>query len=85
MCYSSPTSSATFAASTQARDAYFACLDNNGAARRTLRNLRREYEKACPASWVKHFDKKREEENKLKRLLETRADAANAAAASKAA
>ena len=67
---------------TQARDAYFACLDNNGA-RRTVRNLRREYEKACPPSWVKHFDKKREEENKLKRLLETRAD--TAAASSRAA
>lgn len=66
--------------STQARDAYFACLDNNGA-RRAVRHLRREYEKACPASWVKHFDKKREEDNKLKRLLETRADAVAATAA----
>lgn len=66
----------------QARDAYFACLDTNGA-RRTLRSLRKEYENACPSSWVKHFDKKREEDVKLKRLLETRAE--HAAAASKAA
>ena len=53
-------------------------------ARRAARNLKKEYEKACPSSWVKHFDKKREEDNKLKRLLETRADAAAAAAAAAA-
>ena len=67
----------------QARDAYFACLDAN-AARRTRRALRKAYEKACPPSWVKHFDKKREEDEKLRRLLETR-DAATPAASSKAA
>lgn len=61
----------------QARDAYFACLDAN-AARRARRALRKAYEKACPPSWVKHFDKKREEDEKLRRLLETR-DAASPA------
>jgi len=55
----------------QARDAYFACLDDNGA-RRTVRSLRKAYERACPASWVKHFDAKRDEEIKLRKLLETR-------------
>ena len=62
----------------QARDAYFTCLGAHGT-RRALRILKREYEKACPASWVKHFDKKRDEENKLKQLLETRTDGAPAA------
>jgi hypothetical protein len=38
----------------------------------------------CRYAWIKHFDKKREEDTKLKRLLETRAEAA-AAHASKAA
>ena len=39
---------------------------------------------SLPPSWVKHFDKKREEDEKLRRLLETR-DAATPAASSKAA
>mmetsp|Transcript_14458 Transcript_14458/g.34874 ORF Transcript_14458/g.34874 Transcript_14458/m.34874 type:complete len:101 (+) Transcript_14458:243-545(+) len=56
-----------------ARDAYFACLDatpSASAAKRVLRSLRGEYEAACPSSWVKHFDKKREEDNKLNKLLQ---------------
>ena len=55
----------------QARDAYFACLDVNGA-KRTARSLRKAYEKHCPTSWVKHFDAKRDEEIKLRKLLETK-------------
>ncbi len=46
-------------------------MDDNGA-RRTVRSLRKAYERACPASWVKHFDAKRDEEIKLRKLLETR-------------
>lgn len=37
-----------------------------------MRSLRKAYERACPASWVKHFDAKRDEEIKLRKLLETR-------------
>ena len=68
----------------QARDAYFACLDAGGA-RRAKRTLRKAYEKACPASWVKHFDAKREEDANLRRLLETRASSANASSSANAA
>ena len=50
----------------QARDAYFACLDTQ-SAKRALKIQRKEYEAACPDSWVKHFDKKREEDFKLKK------------------
>ena len=45
----------------EARDAYFSCLDANGG-RRQRRALRKLYEKHCPSSWVKHFDKKRAED-----------------------
>ena len=58
----------------EARDAYFSCLDANGG-RRHRRSLRGLYEKHCPPSWVKHFDKKREEDEKLWKLLEARSDA----------
>ena len=47
----------------EARDAYFSCLDANGG-RRQRRALRKLYEKHCPSSWVKHFDKKRAEDEK---------------------
>jgi len=33
---------------------------------------RKAYEKHCPTSWVKHFDAKRDEEIKLRKLLETK-------------
>jgi hypothetical protein len=58
----------------EARDAYFSCLGANGG-RRHRRSLRGLYEKHCPPSWVKHFDKKREEDEKLRKLLEARSDA----------
>ena len=57
----------------EARDAYFSCLDANGG-RRQRRALRKLYEKHCPSSGVKHFDKKREEDEKLRKLLEARSD-----------
>lgn len=57
----------------EARDAYFSCLDAN-SGRRQRRALRKLYEKHCPSSWVKHFDKKREEDEKLRKLLESRSD-----------
>ena len=46
-------------------------MDENGA-KRTARSLRKAYEKHCPTSWVKHFDAKRDEEIKLRKLLETK-------------
>ena len=65
----------------QARDAYYACLEETNAPKsRAARKLRSAYEKHCPQSWVAHFDKKREDETKLAALLATR-DKANAAAA----
>ena len=65
----------------QARDAFYACLEETNAPKsRAARKLRSAYEKHCPQSWVAHFDKKREDETKLAALLATR-DKANAAAA----
>ncbi len=46
-------------------------MDENGA-KRNARSLRKAYEKHCPTSWVKHFDAKRDEEIKLRKLLETK-------------
>jgi hypothetical protein len=57
----------------EARDAYFSCVDANGG-RQQKRALRKLYEKHCPSSWVKHFDKKREEEDKLRKLLEAKSE-----------
>ena len=66
----------------QARDAYYECLDSAPGARRQARRLRKDYEAACPKSWVAHFDKKREEDDKFKKLLtvQTKPQSADAAA-----
>ncbi|KAK3870498.1 hypothetical protein Pcinc_024289 [Petrolisthes cinctipes] len=42
-----------------ARDKYWQCLDNGGTEE-SCKELRSGYESLCSASWVKHFDRKRE-------------------------
>ncbi|OXU23878.1 hypothetical protein TSAR_010319 [Trichomalopsis sarcophagae] len=41
------------------RDQYWHCLDEK-KSEDSCNSFRKEYEKFCPAQWVKHFDKKRE-------------------------
>ena len=48
-----------------ARDAYFACADAAGSCWR----LKRAYSAACPAAWVKHFDKGRADRERLAAVL----------------
>ena len=47
----------------QARDAFFACADASGE--RACWRTRRAFTAACPAAWVRHFDKKREERGRV--------------------
>ncbi|XP_037081987.1 cytochrome c oxidase assembly factor 6 homolog [Pollicipes pollicipes] len=42
-----------------ARDQFWACLDTHGEDATPCKHLRQLYEKGCPSSWVKHFDRKR--------------------------
>mmetsp|Transcript_31677 Transcript_31677/g.79568 ORF Transcript_31677/g.79568 Transcript_31677/m.79568 type:complete len:87 (-) Transcript_31677:1024-1284(-) len=67
-----------------ARDAYYSCLDEAGP-KRAVKSALKEYKRACPGSWVKHFDDKRETELRVKIVLETRAAEATAAKAAAAA
>jgi hypothetical protein len=55
----------------QARDAYFACADASGE--RACWRVRRAYAAACPAAWVKHFDKKREERSRVAAAVQLQA------------
>ncbi|XP_026675274.1 cytochrome c oxidase assembly factor 6 homolog isoform X2 [Ceratina calcarata] len=41
------------------RDEYWKCLDD-GKTEAECKQFRDQYEKFCPALWVKHFDRKRE-------------------------
>ena len=41
------------------RDDYWKCLDE-GKPDTECKKFREQYEKFCPALWVKHFDRKRE-------------------------
>ncbi|XP_015439590.1 PREDICTED: cytochrome c oxidase assembly factor 6 homolog [Dufourea novaeangliae] len=41
------------------RDEYWKCLDD-GKSETECKRFRDQYEKFCPALWVKHFDRKRE-------------------------
>ncbi|RWS27022.1 cytochrome C oxidase: subunit VIb/COX12-like protein [Leptotrombidium deliense] len=40
------------------RDRYWYCLDNETEDK--CKSLRNEFEKCCPQTWVKHFDRKRD-------------------------
>ena len=55
-------------AALQARDAYYACVDS-GSAFPCWRS-RRAFTAACPAAWVKHFDNKREERERVAKTLQ---------------
>ena len=52
----------------QARDAYYACVDSGGAF--PCWRSRRAFTAACPAAWVKHFDNKREERERVAKTLQ---------------
>jgi len=54
------------------RDKYFACLADNDKENNACKEVRKEFEKTCPAIWVIHFEKRREEKIRLKRILEER-------------
>eukprot|EP00047_Mylnosiga_fluctuans_P012857 m.28132 g.28132 ORF g.28132 m.28132 type:complete len:78 (-) comp4501_c1_seq1:133-366(-) len=47
------------AACWDARDDYHNCLVLRKESEESCKAARAAFEKACPASWVKHFDKKR--------------------------
>lgn len=52
----------------QARDAYYACADSGSAL--PCWRARRAFTSACPSAWVKHFDKKREERDRVAAALQ---------------
>lgn len=43
-----------------ARDRYWECLDANRENPKACDEVRKLYEKGCPAQWVKHFDRRRD-------------------------
>ncbi|CAF0767967.1 unnamed protein product [Adineta ricciae] len=42
------------------RDDYWKCLDTNKEEKEKCLQLRQLFESSCPATWVTHFDQKRE-------------------------
>ena len=52
----------------QARDAYYACADSTSAF--PCWRARRAFAAACPAAWVKHFDKKRADKERVQQALQ---------------
>eukprot|EP00873_Tetraselmis_striata_P029602 jgi/Tetstr1/449866/TSEL_036925.t1 len=67
-----PSSSAT----QLARDAFYACCEDAGAPfsadsapPKQCRSTRKAYEAACKASWVKHFDRLKDKEVRVVRVL----------------
>ncbi len=42
------------------RDNYWKCLDGNKEDKEKCLKLREQFEASCPATWVTHFDQKRE-------------------------
>jgi hypothetical protein len=52
----------------QARDAYYACADSTSAF--PCWRARRAFAAACPAAWVKHFDKKRADKERVAQALQ---------------
>jgi len=51
------------------RDEYFACVDANNGDASKCKKLKKAFEKGCPASWVTHFERKREELKKVQVYL----------------
>ncbi|OQR70529.1 cytochrome C oxidase [Tropilaelaps mercedesae] len=43
-----------------ARDSYWSCLDKNKDEEQPCKTIRDSFEKMCPSTWVKHFDRKRD-------------------------
>jgi hypothetical protein len=52
----------------QARDAYYACADSTSAF--PCWRARRAFAAACPSAWVKHFDKKRADKERVQQALQ---------------
>lgn len=44
------------------RDSFWACVDKKGESDTACSSLRAKFEELCPATWVKHFDRKRQYE-----------------------
>lgn len=45
-----------------ARDEFWKCLDKNAEEKEKCQKYRQLFESSCPATWVTHFDQKREYE-----------------------
>ncbi len=42
----------------KARDAFWDCMNSNGEKAELCKSTRAAFEKMCPGTWVKHFDRK---------------------------
>lgn len=50
-----------------ARDAAYECEEKHPASE--CAELRKRFEEECPSIWVRHFDRKRDQEAKMSRLM----------------
>eukprot|EP00976_Prorocentrum_cordatum_P085848 1186260-Prorocentrum_minimum.AAC.3 len=57
----------------QARDNYFACVEASTEDKGKCQKLRAEFESTCPAVWVKHFEQRRADQRRIKRMIESSA------------
>lgn len=62
----------------KARDAFFGCLDSNSVNASKCTRAKNAFEKECPASWVKHFELRRQQEAQRQEFIRKHQEAERA-------